>query len=236
VSPIYRLILRSQASTARLAALGSLGVLAIVIGAAIGVTEDVDFARLDHAVGLVNVYGLSLFVPVTTLVFASAALGEPQEDGTLVYLWLRPVARWRIALASLGATLTVSLPLVVVPMVVAVALTRTGADIVGATLLSTALATIAYAGVFLLLGLRVRRALVWGLAYILVWEGFVARAGKTASQLAIRAHARSVLGRLADGNPDLVTVSLVTGIAVPLVAAAVATWLTVRRLQNQDVA
>jgi ABC-2 type transport system permease protein len=236
VSPIYRLVLRSQAGRARLAALGALGLLGVVIGVAIGASEDVASARLDHALGLVNVYGLSLFVPVTTLVFASAALGEPNEDGTLVYLWLRPVARWRIVVASLGATLTVSLPLVVVPMVAAAALTRSGADIVGATLLSTTLATLAYAGVFLLLGLRVRRALVWGLAYILVWEGFVARAGKTASQLAIRAHARSVLGRLADGPDSLVTVSLVTGILVPLLAGAVATWLTIRRLQRQDVA
>ena len=236
MSPVYRLVLRSQASTGRLVALGSLGVLATVIGIAIGVADDPSSERLDHALGLVNVYGLSLFVPVTTLVFASAALGEPNEDGTLVYLWLRPVARWRIVLASLAATLTVSLPLVVVPMVVAAAVTRTGADVVGATLLSTTLATVAYAGVFLLLGLRVKRALVWGLAYILVWEGFVARAGKTASQLAIRAHARSVLGRLADGDPDLVTVTLVTGIVVPLVAGAVATWLTIRRLQHQDVA
>ena len=234
MSAIYRLVLRSQATTGRLASLGALGVLAIVLGIAIGASDDHD--RLESAVSFVNVYGLSLFVPVTTLVFASAALGEPQEDGTLVYLWLRPVSRWRIVLAALGATLTVSLPLVVVPMVAAAALTRAGGDVVGAALLSTTLATLAYAGVFLLLGLRVRRALVWGLAYILVWEGFVARAGKTASQLAIRAHARSVLARLADGSEDLITVSLTTGILVPLLAAVVATWFTVRRLQRQDVA
>ena len=233
--PIYRLVLRSQATTPRLLALGSLGVLAIIIGVAIG-ASDQEWKHLDRAVSLVNVYGLSLFVPVTTLVFASAALGEPHEDGTLVYLWLRPLARWRIVAASLAATLTVSLPLVVVPMVIAVACTGTGGDVVGAALLSTTLATVAYAGVFLLLGLRVRRALVWGLAYILVWEGFVARAGKTAGQLAIRFHARSVLARLADGDPDLVTVSLATGIAVPLAAAIVATWFTIRRLTRQDVA
>ena len=232
---IYRLLLRSQATTPRLVALGSLGVLAVVIGIAIG-ASDPEWKHLDRAVSLVNVYGLSLFVPVTTLVFASAALGEPHEDGTLVYLWLRPLARWRIVAASLAATLTVSLPLVVVPMVVAVACTGAGADVIGATLLATTLATFAYAGVFLLLGLRVKRALVWGLAYILVWEGFVARAGKTAAQLAIRFHARSVLARLADGPEELVTVSLATGITVPLLAAVVATWFTVRRLSRQDVA
>ena len=38
-------------------------------------------------------YGLSLLIPVVALVFASAALGYLAEDGTLVYLWLRPLAR-----------------------------------------------------------------------------------------------------------------------------------------------
>ena len=58
-------------------------------------------------------------MPVTTLVFAAASLGDFREDGTLVYLWLRPVPRWQIIAAALGASITVTLPLVLVPLVVA---------------------------------------------------------------------------------------------------------------------
>ena len=55
------------------------------------------------------------------------------------------------------------------------------------TLLAGSLAVIAYGALFVLLGLWVRRALVWGLAYVLLWEGFIAVAGNNAPRLAMRA-------------------------------------------------
>ncbi len=231
---LYRTFLATQVTKGRLAGLGALGALAVVLGVAVGAGDGDD--PVGAGIGLVSSYGLALFVPVTTLVFASAVLGEPNEDGTLVYLWLRPVARWRLVAVATAAALTAALPVVVVPMTAAAAATGAGTGLVVATLGATSLATVAYAGVFTWLGLRVRRALLWGLAYILVWEGFVAGAGGTASLLAIRAHTRSLLARLADGAPELVEVSLATSIAVPLGAAVTALALTVRRLTRQDVA
>ena len=232
MSTLYRLFLRSQLVRGRLLGLGALGVLAVLLGYAVGSSEG---AGPRDAAQLVSAFGLALFVPVAVLLFASAVLGDPNEDGTLVYLWLRPVARWQMALAAFAATLTICLPLVVVPMAASAALAG-GGDLVPATVASCALATVAYAGVFTWLGLRVRRALVWGLAYILIWEGFVARAGATPSRLSIRASTRTILGRLADGPRDFVELSAGAAVAIPLAAAAVALALTVRRLTTQDVA
>ena len=73
--------------------LGALGLVSVLVGFAIGHADLVD--PLRQGTRFVNGFGLSLLVPVATLVFASAALGDPNEDGTLVYLWLRPVARWQ---------------------------------------------------------------------------------------------------------------------------------------------
>ena len=234
MSALYKVLLRAQLTKGRLIGLGVLGLVAVLLGVAIGASENAD--PVEDGVLLVNGFGLSLFVPVVTLVFASAVLGDPNEDGTLVYLWLRPVARWRIALAAFAATLTVALPIVVLPMVAAAAFTGAGDDLVVGTLASCAIASFAYAGVFTWLGLRVKRALVWGLAYILVWEGFVARAGATPARLAIRAHARSLLARIADGPERLVEVSTTTAVVVPVCVAVVAAVLTARRLARQDVA
>ena len=50
-----------------------------------------------------------------------------------------------------------------------------------------------------------KRALLWGLAYILVWEGFVARSGRMASRFAIRANARSFLTRVSGGPHRLIS-------------------------------
>ena len=235
MTTLYRLFLRNQLVRGRLLGLGALGVLAVILGFAVGATDP---AGLTEGSRLVSAYGLSLFVPVTVLVFASSVLGDPNEDATLVYLWLRPVARWRMALAALAATLTITVPLVVIPMAASAALAGgdEAAALVAGAVASTVLATVAYAGIFTWLGLRVKRALVWGIAYILIWEGFVARAGASASRLSVRASTRSVLGRVADGPLDLVEVSPVASLAIPLAAAAIAFALTVRRLTTQDVA
>lgn len=228
------MFLAAQVSAGRLVGLGALGALAVVLGLAVGAA---DGARpVDDGVNLVSAYGLSLFVPVTALVFASAALGEPNEDGTLVYLWLRPIARWKLVTAAVAAALTVAVPAVVVPMAVAAVATGAGVGLVGATVASCALATWAYVGIFTWLGLRVRRALLWGLVYILVWEGFVARVGGTASFLAVRTHSTSLLARLADGADHLVEVARTTSVLVLLVAGAAGLALTTRRLSRQDVA
>ena len=211
---LYRLFLRTQATRGRLIGLLLLGALAVVLGYAVGASPSAD--PVDDGTILMVSYGLALFVPVATLVFASAVLGEPNEDGTLVYLWLKPIARWRIVAAA--------------------AATGAGAPLVRGTLAATVLATIAYTGVFTWLGLRVKRALVWGLAYILVWEGFVARAGANPSRLAIRANARSLLVRMSGGPTRLISVSKPTAIAIPIAAAVLGVVLTIRRLIRQDVA
>jgi ABC-2 type transport system permease protein len=238
VSPtlaVYRLVLRSQVTRGRVAGLGALGVLAVLLGLAIGMSSQA-FDRVSAGTGFVNAYGLQLLVPVTALVFAAAALGDPDEDGTLVYLWLRPVARWRIVIAAYAASLTAVVPLVVVPLTVASALVGATAKLVVATAAATTLASVTYVSVFLFLGLRVRRALVWGLAYILVWEGFVARGGASAARLAVRTYTRTLLTRMAEGPAGFASVALATAVAVPLVATAVFLVLTVRRLRHQDVA
>ena len=231
---LYRLFLTAQATKGRIAGMLGLGLVAMLIGFAIGRSDVTDVA--DEGVRMIGQLGLAVIVPVATLVFATASLGELQEDGTLVYVWLRPVARWRIVLAAAASTLTIALPITVVPLALAAALVGVGGDLVGATVAACALGVVGYTGVFTWLGVRVKRALVWGLAYILIWEGFIAAAGANTARLSLRAHTRSLLGRLADGPERLIEVSLATAIVVPLAAAVVGTILTIRRLTEQDVA
>src|SRR4030095_12899768 len=98
VSTVYRILVRGLVTRGRLAALGLLGLAGVVVALSIGLSPPFDplRARTDFVNGL----GLSVFAPVTSLVFASAALGGPVEDQSLVHVWLRPVERWRIAIAA----------------------------------------------------------------------------------------------------------------------------------------
>ena len=234
IATIYRVTLRTQAKKGRLAALILLGAVGVLIGLAVGLSDRPEPVRA--ATNMINAFGLSLYAPVVTLVFASASLGDPAEDGTLMYLWLRPVPRWQIVAGTYLATLTVALPLVLVSLGLAATLSGAGHGLVRGTLVSATLAVVAYGGIFTWLGLRVRRALVWGLAYILLWEGFVASAGKSASRLAVRAYTRSVLSQATGVDLKLGTVSAFFAVAVPIAVALVWASLTVRRLRRAEVA
>jgi ABC-2 type transport system permease protein len=234
LATVYRIILRTQVSLGRIAFLALLASVGLVVGLAIGVGDVFD--RLDAGTNLINAFGLSLYAPVATLVLASAALSDPIDDGTMVYLWLRPMGRWKIGLGALLATWTVTLPLVLVPMVGMAVLSGGGPSLVRGTLLAGSLAVIAYGALFVLLGLWVRRALIWGLAYILLWEGFVAIAGDNAQRLAIRSYTRSLLSDATGVDLFLADIAVAASVIVPLVVAALAFALTTWRLRKMEVA
>jgi ABC-2 type transport system permease protein len=234
VTTLYTTILRSLSTRGRLIALGALGFVAILL--AILVRTSSPFDRPDTAFQVVDSYGLSVLVPVVSLVFASAALGDPAEDGTLVYLWLRPVPRWQLALAASGASLTIAVPIAVLPVIISAVVSGVGARLVLGAACGSVLASVAYTAVFCGLGLRVRRALAWGLAYLVIWEQAVARIAKGAARLSISVSTRTVAARLARHLPlPRNAMSMPVAVIVPAVAAAVALALTSRSLQRGEV-
>lgn len=229
----YRLLLRSVCTKGRLVAIALLAALSVLIAITVALGDQWD--TLGAGIDFVN-SNIATLIPVAVLVFGSAVLGDLIDDGSLVYLWLRPVPSWIHVLAAWLATVTVVLPLVLVPVVAATAIIDTTPELLGGALLGGLVAILGYAGLFVTLGVRFKRALPWGLVYILIWEGFVASAGKTATKLALRSYVRSILGSMTHTDLKLGEFALVTGIVVPLVVAAVALLYCSRRLAKTDVA
>jgi ABC-2 type transport system permease protein len=93
----------------------------------------------------------------------------------------------------------------------------------------------AYCAVFTLLGVWLRKVIVWGLAYILIWEGFIALGGAGVARFAIRKYTRSILVDRTGVDLDLADFSTPVGIIVPLAVAVVALALASWRLGNQDI-
>lgn len=231
----YQLLLRQLVTRGRLLALLAVGIVVAGVASAVGASDEID-DPLEAAVQVISNLGFAVLVPVVALVFASASLGDTREDGTLVYLWLRPMARWPVVVGAWLAAITVSLPLTVVPLGVAALLSGGGGELLGATTLAAVVGVVAYSALFVLLGLIVKNSIVWGLGYVLVWEGVVAAFGSFAARLAIRGYTRSILTSITDIDLDLGDLPLAAGIAVPLLAAAVALVLASRRLRDMDVA
>ena len=227
----YRVVLRQLTSRGRIIGLTALALIAPLSGWALGTAD----ASLDDAVSLVASVGLGLVLPVVSLVFAGAAIGDLREDKTLVYLWLRPMDRWPIVVGAAGAAATLAAPIAIVPIVLAAALTGAGNGIVHGALLASVVGLIAYVAVFTLFGVWLKRFIVWGLAYILIWEGFIAQAGAGVARVALRKYTRSILVDRTGADLELADFSLAVGIIVPLVVAVVALAIAAWRLGSQDI-
>lgn len=232
---LYRLLLRQQLTGGRVVLAVVLGVLAIVVTTLI--TDHNDGNRLVFTVEFLSVFGLGLSIPILSLVMGSSSLGQLVEDETLVYLWLRPVPRWMLAGAAWLAVATVAVPMVTAPLAVA-AIMGSGGDLRTslAVALASALATMAYTGLFTFIGLVLRRSLIWGLVYVFIWELFVARVGQGAARLSINTYPMSVLARITDVELPLAERSMASAVAVPLLVVVVAVLLTAWRLNRTSVA
>ena len=232
---VYRLLLLQLVTRGRLLALSAVGLVVAGVAWAVGAADGID-DPLEAAVQVISNLGFAVLVPVVALVFASASLGDAREDGTLVYLWLRPIDRWPVVVGAWLAAITVSLPLTVIPLGVAALLAGGGAELLFATTLAAVVGVVAYSALFVLLGLIVKNSIVWGLGYVLVWEGIVAAFGSFAAKLAIRGYTRSILTSVTDVDLDLGDLPLAAGVAVPLLVAAATLVLASLRLRDLDVA
>jgi ABC-2 type transport system permease protein len=161
-------------------------------------------------------------LPLVALVMGTAALGSELEDGTAVYLMIKPVPRWRIVGAKMlvAAALTAAL---VVPSAVLTGLLAGGTGPAFGTTLGFAVAVAvggsAYACAFVGLSAFTSRALVIGLAYTMIWEGVLAGLLEGTRFLSIRQATLGIAGGLS-GQP-VESAALDPGLSVAIVAVAV---------------
>ena len=216
---LYRLLLRTQVTVPRLLGIGALGGLAVLLGAFARADPDPSQAVADA----IAAYGLGVLIPLAALWLGTAVVGDLIDDRLLVYLWLKPVPRWQLPAAAILATATVVLPLGVLPLLASIALAGAW-DVALPALAAAVLEALAYSGVFVAAGIWFRRAVWWGLAFVLLWENVVAHSARGPARFTISEWGRSLLEAapgvsVAQGDHSPVTACIV------LPAVAVAGWL-----------
>jgi ABC-2 type transport system permease protein len=230
LSVLYRLLLRTQITVARLLGIGALAAVSVMIGL---------FARwgansAQAAADGVSSYGLGLLVPLAALWLGTSAIGDLVEDRLLVYLWLKPVPRWQLPAAAVLATVSVVVPLTALPLTVSAIVAGAG-DVAWATLLAASLAALAYAGLFVAAGIAFRRAVWWGLAFVLIWENVVAYTAEGTARFGVIGWASSVLG-LAPGIDVQPEAGSAAVAFVVLPSIAIAGWLAATwRYRRADI-
>jgi ABC-2 type transport system permease protein len=219
IGALFSLLLRTQVTIPRLLGVGALGGLAVLLGV---------FARwgdepTQSAAEVVAAYGLGILVPLAALWFGTSAIGDLVEDRLLVYLWLKPVPRWQLPAAAILATITLVAPLTALPLGAAALAAGVG-ELALTALVSATLATCAYAGLFVAAGLWFRRAVWWGLAFVLLWENAAAYSADGLARFTVTSWAHAILSTAADVDVPLDTRS-VTAAFVVLPVVTVAGWL-----------
>ena len=227
---LYRLLFRLQVTPLRLAGIAALGSLAILLGLLTRGDDQPLRATTEVALG----YGLGIVLPLATVWLATSSIGDLVEDRLLVYLWLKPVPRWQLPAAAVLSTVTIVVPLVALPLV-ATAVVAGTTELIGALVLASVLAVVAYAGLFVAAGLWLRRALWWSLLYILVWENGLARGVEGAARLSIASYAQSLVADAAGVEISYADRARAASIVVPLAVGLAGFALATIRYRRAEI-
>jgi ABC-2 type transport system permease protein len=122
-----------------------------------------------------------VLIPVTCLLYSSGMIQDEIEDQTLTYLLIRPVPRTLLYLMRLLATYLVTVVLALIFAVLTAICVWWGSDEmlpalrdrVLPLLVIFVLAVFVYTAVFGCLSLYFRRLLAMGIAYLVIFEGFL---------------------------------------------------------------
>lgn len=235
LAAIVSLAFRSSLRGLRLVGLAAFAAVPTLLVVALASAHTATAALEGAAEGLLGSITMPIVVMVVVLVLAVGQFRNEIDAETLVYLSGRSVRRATVVvgkyLGTLAASLALALPAGLLPLgVVSLAGGHpTSESVVPVFAATLALASAAYVGVFLFLGLVSRSALIVGLLFGFLWEELLVLLPGDAPRLTLAYYLRSVLaGSLTSGPlasyPNAVTptvaVSALGGVTVVFVVLA----------------
>ncbi|TKK91013.1 ABC transporter permease [Herbidospora galbida] len=145
------------------------------------------------AVELMRTFAIGTMLPLLGLIAGTGVIAPEIEDGTIIHLMSKPISRPVIALTKFVVAASLMVAFSVIPTYVAAyILIGTESGIASGFALGALFAGIAYAAVFLLLGVVSRHAVTIGVIYALVWEGLIGGYVPGARRFSIQQWAQSI--------------------------------------------
>jgi ABC-2 type transport system permease protein len=233
--PVYRLTLRSLFTGKRILALAALAlvpVIAATVFAGAGEIEpELFWARLLQRLVIPTI---TAFIAV---VIGASAIADEREDGTILYLASTPLSRLTLIVTKIAAAWTATLALLVPALLASGAIALGGeadAGQIAWPLVGAALAALCYCAAAAWLAMVVRRPVVIGVLYILLWEGSIATFAASADRFSIAAYGRAIAveGVIDVNAPDA---SAAAAFVVLLLVTAVAAWAAARRMTRTEL-
>ena len=216
IAPIVEVTFRGLLGRRRIVLLVLLAALPVLIGLLIRIAG----GRPD-ADRVLDTLVVRFVMPLVALIVGTTVIGSEIDDGTAVFLMVKPIARWRIvlskALVAAGLTAVLIVPAVIISSIL---LSRTDlATTLEAFTVACFFGGTAYAIAFLALSAFTSRAFLIGLAYVLVWEGVLASILEGTKFLSIR---QATLGIAAALGVDTPGQPLAAGISAAVLVVVIA--------------
>ena len=185
---------------------------------------------------------IGAILPIVTMVLATAAFGNELEDRTLSYIVLKPLARWRIALPKLLASVVVTGPLLAVAGFVMTAILLDG-DVRASVAAGVALlvGVLVYSSIFTWAGVMFgsgSAALGAAIVYVFIWEGLIGTFLGGIRYLSVRGYTLAIMQGIDEESFEEFADRVIELPAAVVGASAVVVVffaLTIRRLRRMDV-
>jgi ABC-2 type transport system permease protein len=213
------------------------GVLVLVAGIFRLAGEEARALRFTS--GLLGNLGVGTLMPVVALIFGTGAIGSEIEDGTAVYLLAKPISRRTVVISKLVVAAACSVALTSGPMLLAgvISVGGLGDGLVIGMVAAAAIGSVLYCAVFVALSLVTSRALVLGLAYVLIWEGVLSGLFAGTRTFSIRQQTLAFAQAIGDIPKAVLNapLELTTAVIVAAVVLVTATLLAIRRLGSFEI-
>ncbi|GAB2914759.1 ABC transporter permease [Nonomuraea fastidiosa] len=184
------------------------------------------------AVLLLQNFAIGTMLPLLGLIAGTGVIAPEIDDGTIIHLMSKPISRPTIVTTKFVVATSLLALFAAVPTYVSGWLLLRNEDGVAAGFaLGTLAAGIAYAALFLLLGVVTRHAVTIGIVYALVWESLIGNFVPGARRFSIQRWGQSIADQISD-SPFL-KADVALGFAIPamLVVTVVAVALAGQRLR-----
>lgn len=195
--------LREMSRRRRLISLGAICLLPVLVVLAVriwfldqGLTARLQLSSLTHQVII------PFLIPIVSMAVGVSAIGEQVEEGSIVYLWTRPIRRRAIYLGRLLAAQAVSSLLLSGALVLCfLVMISTGFGIIDwdflklylETFLIIVLGTFSYGAVFAAMGTFFRKPVLPAILFAFGWEGMVSGIPARVQELSLRFHLQNIV-------------------------------------------
>ncbi|WP_436761202.1 ABC transporter permease [Streptosporangium sp. V21-05] len=182
------------------------------------------------AVTLMRTFAIGTMLPLLGLIAGTGVIAPEIDDGTIIHLLSKPISRPVIARTKFVVAASMLALFAAVPtFLAAYLLVNLESGIAYGFALGSLVGGIAYAAVFMLLGVLTRHAVTIGIVYALVWEGVVGNFVPGARRFSIQQWAQTIADQLSSSaffSTEIALSFAVPALAVVTVGAVV--WAGVR--------